>query len=37
MKILEKILGHFGYIILKRIKPTVYKDSNGTKYGVFKR
>lgn len=37
MNIIEKILNHFGYIILKRVKPTVYKDSYGTKYGVFKR
>lgn len=37
MKILEKILSRFGFLILKKVKNTVYKDINGTKYGVFKR
>lgn len=37
MKALEKILNYFGYIILKKVKNTVYKDIKGTKYGVFKR
>ena len=37
MKIISKILNHFGYIVLRKVKKTVFKDIYGTKYGVFKR
>ena len=37
MRILQKILGLFGFIVIKQKRRTVFKDCDGAKYVRFSK